>query len=125
MYRARPWPQDRTAVPGERRRDLRAFGEALADALGDRSQDWLAAQVGKTQAAVSKWINGRNEPDVDTVFALEAVLGLTPGELSAYLGYVPVDSPAVASVRAAIAKDPRLNARTRRVLNATYDALTG
>jgi transcriptional regulator with XRE-family HTH domain len=100
------------------------FGQALEGALSPRSQAWLAKAVGRDQGAVSKWINGRNEPDVDTVFAIERVLAVPPGELSRHLGYVPVETSEIVSVVAAVESDSRLDARMRRALISAYRSFT-
>lgn len=68
------------------------FGRALDEALTIRglTQTEVATRLGTTQSTVSAWKRGQCEPDMDTVFALEELLGLRPGHLSRHLGYLPV-----------------------------------
>ncbi len=108
---------------------LRPFGQALADALEARgwTQRELADALGITQSAISAWKYGNAEPAPLTVFRIERALGVKPGSLSMNLGFVPVESCTDgvdgASFDVAIANDPRLDDRARRVLRATYQEL--
>jgi transcriptional regulator with XRE-family HTH domain len=111
--------------------DLDAFGAALAaartraglsqKALGERA-DLLGPQ-----ASVSRYEAGRVEPPMPTVFALERALRVTPGSLSHYLGYRPVDAGTVDQVLPvvdAIQQDPHLNSQAKTMLIAAYRAAT-
>ena len=57
-------------------------------------------------------------PDPLTVFGMEHLLELPPGELSRHLGYRPVDSGE--SVVDAIEADPLLDDASRRILLGAY-----
>lgn len=100
--------------------DMRtAFGEAVEDAIrtsGLRRND-IGAALGVTADAVTKWTKGDTPPPL-TVFGLETLLGLPPGELSRHLGYQPTSAPA--SVVAAIEADDRLDPLVARVLIGGY-----
>ena len=81
--------------------EMRAqFGKALRYHRSERriAQGALAEAVGVTQASYSQWEAGNTEPDRTALLAVEVALGLTPGELSRYLGWIPVnpeDAPQV------------------------------
>lgn len=99
----------------------RTFGMALRHEreTAGITQRALADLLGVTPAAVSQWENDGAEPDRAAVFGIEHALGLTPGDLSRALGYLPVvDAPA--SVTAAIEADPELTDAERRMLLAAY-----
>lgn len=85
------------------------------------SQDELARRLKVGQTTVARWV-GTVEPALDMVAAIERALGLGRGELLRAAGYV--DDGHV-SVRHAVANDHELDARSRRVLLATYRALVG
>lgn len=111
--------------PDDRRRK---FGAALraARTTADMSQDRLGAQVGKTQAAIAAWETGENVPEPDVVFRLERVLGLSAGQLSQHLGFVPAGTASVGQdVISAIVADRRLTESMRTALIAAYQALVG
>lgn len=98
-----------------------AFGDALREAMGGRSNVAVGRHVGLTDDAVAKWIRGESEPPPLTVFAVEEFLGVPPGDLSRHLGFLPV--AAKVSVLSAIDADERLTDRDRKVLRAAYRAL--
>lgn len=80
-----------------RRRQRKAFGRALTEALADAglTQKELSERLGGAvgQSTISEWKNGQSEPATPAMtFAVEEALGVHPGELSAYLGYVPVSA---------------------------------
>jgi transcriptional regulator with XRE-family HTH domain len=107
---------------GAATQDMRtAFGKALDAAMRDAdiSAPQVASFVGLTADAVRKWMTGVGEPKPLTVFAVEALLGVAPGELSRHLGFVPVD---VVSVSTAIDADRGLSNEAKRLLLATYRA---
>ena len=83
---------------------------AVAEALGLKSDD-----------TVRKWMKGDRRPEPGHVFAVEAALGLTPGDLSRHLGYLP--ATATPSVLAAIGADPLLDDRSRAGLESAYRAM--
>lgn len=66
----------------------------------------IASRVGVSRDAVRKWATNKGLPDPLTVFGLEQLLGLPPGEPSRHLGYMPAGAPP--SVPAAIEADPLL-----------------
>lgn len=98
-----------------------AFGDALDRAMreADAAAPTVAAAVGLSPDAVRKWIAGRGEPKPLTVFVIEQLLGVPPGELSRHLGFVPVG---VTSVAAALDADGALSAEGKRLLLAAYRA---
>lgn len=77
------------------------FAVRLAGILHARgvTQADLARHIGVTQSAVGQWRAGRKTPFPATVFLLERVLEVAPGELSSTLGYFPVDAPDVLTAR--------------------------
>lgn len=80
-----------------RRHHREAFGRALTRALAEAkmTQKELSERLDGTvgQSTISEWKNGQSEPASPTVtFAVEEALGVEPGELSAFLGYVPVSA---------------------------------
>lgn len=70
------------------------FSIVLSEALRahEVSQTRLAELLGTTQSTVSLWATGKAVPDPHTVFDIEEVLGLRPGQLSRVLGFLPVAS---------------------------------
>lgn len=109
---------------------LRKFGEALDRALGDRPHAWLGKEVADrigrptpiTGSAVGQWISGKTEPTgPETVFAIEAAVGVKPGTLSRLLGYLPTTAKDMTSVADAIAVDTRLDDDARSLLRVVYD----
>lgn len=82
------------------------FGRAVRAVRRDLglNQTEFAQRVHMTQAVVSRIELGQVEPEPNQVFALERDLGVPPGSLSRYLGYLPVD-PADAPEPATVATD--------------------
>jgi transcriptional regulator with XRE-family HTH domain len=81
---------------GDMREARQQFAARLRRALGSRSQEWLAAQVGVKQATVSKWLLAENWPRAEIIPQIEQALGIPPGELVAFrLG---ADPDAIAEV---------------------------
>jgi len=112
------------------------FGRVLHEALYARNltQVDLAEAVESTQGAVSAWVNGKAEPAPFVVFGVEHVLDLTPGFLSAALGYLPVEAVAVVptiedAVQASVLVDddlkPILLAVVREVLRKSRQGRQG
>ncbi len=108
--------------------EVAAIVRARLTDLG-RGQTWLGAEIAAVlkrdepfrQTTVSSWMRGDTDPTPEIVFAMERVLGLRPGDLSRHLGYMPVSvHPAPVGVEQAIAADPKLSARFKRALIATY-----
>lgn len=107
----------------------RAFGDALAGVLGvrDLTQRSLGELLGGTsQGAISAWLSGKSEPAPSTVFAVERVLELAPGQLSILLGYLPPEAaksspPTFENV---VSTDPLLDDVGRRGLLALYREMT-
>lgn len=107
---------------------FQAFGNAIAAALATKgiTQAELGQRVGIVQSAVSAWVAGTAEPPRDTVWAIERVLGLTPGFLSRQLPspYQPVTkNAAVATVEEAVIADPLLDESGKRAVLAVYREL--
>lgn len=103
------------------------FGSALQSARTAKqwSQEHLGAEVGVSQAAVASWESGVNAPREETVFRLEARLGVRAGQLSQHLGFLPLGAarPNKVGVVEAILVDTRLTQENRRVLLAAYNAM--
>lgn len=111
------------------------FAQALADALQTHRCSTIEAGrfVGVSPSMVSHWSTGRNVPGPTQVFALEAGLGLRPGELSRHLGYQPnaaFDAPPLtASVPEAIRTDellgrnPALREMVLRIYQSAIDLI--
>lgn len=70
-----------------------SFGRAISSAMRVRNVDdaSVAVAVGASVGQLEAWTTGRAEPSPTSVFRLEQILGLLPGELSQHLGYVPVE----------------------------------
>lgn len=98
-----------------------AFGAALREAMGGLSNVAVGKHVGLTADAVAKWKSGESEPPPLTVFAVEQLLDVPPGDLSRHLGFLPVGTEV--SVLASIDADASLTDRDRSVLRAAYRAL--
>jgi len=60
--------------------DTKAKRALIKLLVGERTQAWLAAKVGKRQSAVSRWINGSSRPEGYMREALEIVLGIPPAD---------------------------------------------
>lgn len=101
----------------------RAFAVAL-DVIAQEegvSQAELARRLGMAQQTISKYIAGESPPEnPDTVFEMEAKLGLPPGYLSHHLGYLPLTYVPTAS---SIEADPRLSPASRTMLMRVYRTL--
>ena len=59
------------------------FSKNLRDALKNskKTQQDLADYLGTTQATVSRWINGENEPDLATLIEICLYVDETPNDL--------------------------------------------
>lgn len=64
------------------------LGAAIRQSRGSRSQTDLGLLVGRPQATISTWENGRVCPDLPMVNRLEVVLGLPAGQLLIEAGFV-------------------------------------
>ena len=104
----------------------RRFGRALYEALiaHDMTQEELGEKIDKEQATISSWINGKSAPrQVELGFAVEKAIGVSPGQLTRHLGYLPpeaYDSPA--SVEATILGDDDLSPAEKDMLIESYRA---
>ena len=49
--------------------------------LRGMTQENLANALGTTQATVSRWIKGVNQPDFETLFSICRILEVTPNDL--------------------------------------------
>jgi transcriptional regulator with XRE-family HTH domain len=84
----------------------------------------LAALLGTTQSSVSGWINGKYEPSAGTVFAIEHLLEMAPGQLSGHLGYLPLEAGSgLTGVDVVIARCPDLEEEDKAVLISLYELL--
>ena len=66
------------------------FGKNLKDALGERSQGWLAKEADTTSAMISDYINGKTFPNLKTAERIADALGLSVADL---IGDDPPPSP--------------------------------
>ena len=82
--------QDRS----EQRRPLRAaFTDDLYRIMADKriSQRQLGIDLElSSHSIINRWRHGVSEPDPEMVFAIEELLDVAPGSLSAHLGYLPL-----------------------------------
>ena len=60
-------------------RELNRLKEVLAETK--RTNRWLAEQLGKDQATVSKWCTNTSQPSLETLFQIAECLGVTVQEL--------------------------------------------
>jgi hypothetical protein len=74
-----------------------------------------------TQPKLSRWSTGRDRPPLDALPVLEAVCGRPIGSILHAAGYV---ADVVPSVAHAIAMDPALSPDAKRMLLASYEAMT-
>lgn len=65
-----------------------AIGAALDEALGDRSQRWLAKQMGVDPSTVSRLLAGKGSPTVDNIAKAADALGVSRRTLLARAGYL-------------------------------------
>lgn len=63
------------------------LGNALALAMGENTEQWLADACGVSQASVSYWISGRRRPRPSHLAIIVALLGLDPKELAELAGH--------------------------------------
>jgi transcriptional regulator with XRE-family HTH domain len=102
-----------------RRRQREAFGRALTQILADArvTQKELSERLGGLvgQSTISEWKNGQSEPASPAMtFAVEEALGVRPGELSGFLGYVPVS--AAGTLESALLGSSEIDENFRTVL---------
>ena len=114
-----------TSQRGAEAARLSAFAAAMADArsAAGMSQEALGEAIRRKQGSVSRYEGGILEPDPLTVFAIERALGLDPGALSHYLGFMPLSvehAPPVLPVLDAIEQDQRLTAQNKAMLIQVY-----
>lgn len=93
--------------------------EAIAAAIGDRSQTELAEQLDVGQSNISKWMRGVTRPSLDDLVRLEEVCGRRRGFILKAAGYIEESAPSTAE---AIQNDPRLDDLGRRIVLASYEA---
>ena len=65
-----------------------ALGQALRDALGDRTQRWLADEVGIDPATVSRFVQGKQLPTLDQLSKMARALNVSTRSLLARAGYI-------------------------------------
>lgn len=104
---------------------LSAFAAAMAAARAAAgiSQQTLGEAIDRKQGSVSRYEAGLLEPDHEAVFAMERALGLKPGALSHYLGYLPLrpgtDLPLLPYVDV-VERDPFLDPQAKTMLISVY-----
>lgn len=103
----------------------KAIGNAIRQVrrAAHLSQDELAARLASrvdhaTQASVSRWERGKDQPKIEVIRALEEVLGERAGTIFVLAGLVEFDL--AAPVEAAIVQDDRLDLTTRKMLAELY-----
>lgn len=90
---------------------------------GGWTQEALGSAIGFVQAAVSAWVGGKTQPDMDTAFLVERTLGVRPGSLTRHLGYLPPDAvKSVATVESSILEDGALSEAEKQMLLGAYRA---
>jgi transcriptional regulator with XRE-family HTH domain len=99
-----------------------SLGSAIRNARGALSQPQLRHRLAErgvsvNQTTVSKWERGTTAPALDTIRAIEEVLGLHRGWILIAAGLVELPQTA----RQAIEADSALTADTRAVVLAAYD----
>lgn len=104
---------------------LSAFAVAMAAAraAAKMSQRELGHAIQRPQGSVSRYESGLIEPPAPTVFAMEQALDLEPGELSHYLGYMPIVESRIRHIMPvldALEQDPRLNPQAKTMLINVY-----
>ena len=55
-----------------------------------RTSKWLAEQLGKDPATVSKWCTNKTQPSLETLVEIAKILGMDPREL-----LIPIDTQKV------------------------------
>ncbi len=60
-------------------KDMNRLKVVLAETK--RTNRWLAEQLGKDQATVSKWCTNTSQPSLETLFQIAECLGVTVQEL--------------------------------------------
>jgi transcriptional regulator with XRE-family HTH domain len=119
----------RPRTPARERRQQ--FGAALAEArkLAGLTQRQLAERVDVVQSVVSSWETGERAPDqFDIVFEVEDALDLSPGRLSAHLGFLPITldgESAPLTATDGITADPDLDIAAKRSLLESVKAFKG
>lgn len=106
---------DKTAEQAER--GVVLIGGAILDALGPRTQAWLAREVGIDAGHLNKIISGKVPGlSLEMVMRIEDALELDRGDLLRAGGFV-----SAGRVRDAIAADKGLTAEQKRTLRSVYD----
>jgi hypothetical protein len=123
------------ALPSKpmQQQEVSFFGERVKARLRDlgKGQTWLGMEVGIllerepfSQSIISMYLLGQANPEPETVFAIERVMGVRPGAFSRYLGYLPLDLGKLPQgVEQAILADERLTDAAKRALQAAYREL--
>lgn len=70
------WVTDKT---GFMTKDMNRLKVVLAETK--RTNRWLAEQLGKDQATVSKWCTNTSQPSLETLFQIAEVLGVKVQDL--------------------------------------------
>lgn len=116
--------------PHDQSNHVRQLIKAEIVAQGVRQTD-VAAAVAKirdtrqlSQSAISQMLNPKSSPiDPADLMALEQALNRPEGTWTRLLGYEPVGSRPVLSVRDAVESDPHLAPDERRILIRLYESL--
>lgn len=106
------------------RRELKATG---------RTQEWLGAEMAHqegrdkpyAQGDISNWLTGYRPWTIERLALIERAMGMRPGRLTQFMGYLPLGVKTTSSVPDAIEADPRLSPDQREMLLAAYRAAVG
>lgn len=92
------------------------IGEAIRHAYGTSTQADLAAALGVTQGAVSKWVRGDLSPSLEQLAAIEVATGRPRGFILRCAGFVED----VTTVESALLNDPAISDDSRDLLMIAY-----
>lgn len=94
------------------------LGQAILDALGDRTQTWLANELGIDGSVVSRLVSGQiTEVTVQRIYELETALKVSRGTLLRAAGYIEDKT----TVLDAIVADKRISPEQKRTLRNIYE----
>jgi ribosome-binding protein aMBF1 (putative translation factor) len=101
----------------------RNFGDALREAMShangqDRSDEWLAEQVGLSPQAIRNYLAGIREPSRNVVAKIEDAVGVQRHELGRHLGIGPDITQQVVDLRAEVGQLRAELARVVRLLES-------
>lgn len=95
------------------------MNEAIARAIGDRSQESIAHALGLSQPSISRWLRGASVPGNDELRRLEIACGRPVGFILRAAGYVEPER----SIEDVIRNHPGLDEVGREMLLAMLPVL--